>query len=146
EFYFSANPGSELRPLVEVASGGEASRITLALESVFAGKLEPVTLVFDEIDIGISGRIAERVGDALLALAQRHQVLAITHLPQIASRATQHFSIMKQTSGGKTVTEVRPLADEERVQELALLMGGEKVTPKVIATARELMQRGQAAG
>ncbi len=146
EFYFSANPGGELRPLVEVASGGEASRITLALESVFAGKLEPVTLVFDEIDIGISGRIAERVGDALLTLAQRHQVLAITHLPQIASRATQHFSIVKQTSGGKTVTEVRPLAGEERVQELALLMGGEKVTPKVIATARELMQRGQAAG
>lgn len=145
EFLFSADPGREVKPLVDVASGGEASRIMLALKRVFSGKLEPMTLVFDEIDIGISGRMAERVGDALLGLAQRHQVLAITHLPQIASRAREHFSIAKRASGGETTTEVRPLSASDRVQELAFLLGGSKVTPKVVATAKELLRRGQAA-
>lgn len=144
EFLFSANPGQKLRPLVEVASGGEASRIMLALKRAFADKLEPMTLVFDEIDIGISGRMAEKVGNALLNLARRHQVLAITHLPQIASRAQRHFSILKRSRGEETLTEVRPLEREERVQELALLLGGAKVTPKVVATAEELLKRGQA--
>ncbi len=145
EFLFSADPGREARPLVDVASGGEASRIMLALKRVFAGKLEPMTLVFDEIDIGISGRMAERVGDALLELAGRHQVLAITHLPQIASRGHTHFAIVKRVSDGETVTEVQQLAAPERVQELALLLGGTKVTPKVVATAQELLRRGQEA-
>jgi len=143
EFYFSANPGRQVKPLVEVASGGEASRIMLALKRVFADNLEPMTLVFDEIDIGISGRMAERVGEALRSLARRHQVLAITHLPQIASRAANHFTVLKRASERKTVTEVRQLSPKERVQELALLLGGTKVTPKIVSTAEELLKRGQ---
>jgi len=145
EFYFSANPGRETKPLVEVASGGEASRIMLALKRVFADNLEPMTLVFDEIDIGISGRMAERVGEALRSLARRHQVLAITHLPQIASRAARHYTVAKRTARKETVTEVRRLSPSERVQELALLLGGTRVTPKIVSTAEELLKRGQEA-
>ncbi|MFH1010788.1 MAG: DNA repair protein RecN [bacterium] len=145
EFYFSANPGREAKPLVEVASGGESSRIMLALKGVLADKLEPVTLVFDEIDIGISGRMAERVGEALRSLARRHQVLAITHLPQIASRANRHFTVAKRSLRKETLTEVRLLSSSERVQELALLLGGSKVTPKIVATAQELLKRGREA-
>jgi DNA repair protein RecN (Recombination protein N) len=145
EFYFSANPGRAAKPLVEVASGGESSRVMLALKRVLTDKLEPMTLVFDEIDIGISGRMAERVGEALRSLARRHQVLAITHLPQIASRAGQHFTVAKRTLRKETTTEVRELSSSDRVQELALLLGGSKVTPKVVATAEELLKRGQEA-
>jgi DNA repair protein RecN (Recombination protein N) len=144
EFSFSANPGRAMKPLVEVASGGEVSRIMLALKRVFADNLEPMTLVFDEIDIGISGRMAERVAEALNSLARRHQVLAITHLPQIAGRAEQHFAVTKRTSRKETVTEVRRLSTQERIQELALLLGGTRTTPKIIATAEELVGRGRA--
>ncbi|MBM3324718.1 MAG: hypothetical protein FJY66_03535 [Calditrichaeota bacterium] len=117
----------------------------LALKRVLADQLEPMTLVFDEIDIGISGRMAEHVAEALRSLARRHQVLAITHLPQIAGRAARHFTVAKRTSRKETLTEVRQLSAGERVQELALLLGGSKVTPKIMATAEELMRRGEEA-
>jgi DNA repair protein RecN (Recombination protein N) len=140
EFLFSANPGEELRPLRKVASGGELSRIMLALKSVLS-QADPVpTLVFDEIDVGIGGMVAEAVGKRLARLARAHQVICITHLPQIAKYADRHLLVSKSTRGGRTLTAIRPLDAEGRVEELARMTSGAAVTSTSVAHAREMLE------
>jgi DNA repair protein RecN (Recombination protein N) len=141
EFLLSPNPGEELRPLARIASGGELSRIMLALKSVASLDARGQTLVFDEVDAGIGGRAAEIVGRKLKAMAARHQVLCVTHLPQIASFADQHWRVRKHVERGRTITEVKPLASEERVEEIARMLGGETVTDTARDHAREMVNQ-----
>lgn len=139
EFFITLNPGEAIKPLAHVASGGEVSRIMLALKSVLADADRVPVLIFDEIDTGISGRIAHTVGRKLKALGGRHQVLCITHLPQIASLGDSHFSVSKRVSGDRTFTVIRRIDRDERALEIAKLIGGETVTETAMATARELL-------
>ncbi len=140
EFLFSANPGEELRPLRKVASGGELSRIMLALKSALS-KVDPVpTLVFDEIDVGIGGKVAEAVGKRLARLAGTHQVICITHLPQIAKYAERHLSVSKSARGSRTLTSIRTLDADSRVEELARMTSGATVTKTSLAHAREMLE------
>jgi DNA repair protein RecN (Recombination protein N) len=139
EFYIQPNVGEELRPLVKIASGGEISRVMLALKVSLAAADKIPTLIFDEIDIGISGRIAQAVGKNLRKLANDHQTICITHLPQIASCGEHHFSVEKKVEGGRTVTRIRPLTPRERIQEIAKLLGGEKITDVALKNAEELL-------
>ncbi len=140
EFYISTNPGQEIRPLAKVASGGEISRIMLALKSVLA-HCDPVpTMIFDEIDIGISGRIAQVVGRKLASLSEKRQVLCITHLPQIASQGRSHYLVEKKEEDGTTRTEVRKLSEREREAAVASLLSGEEVSETHLAAARSLLR------
>jgi len=139
EFLFCANPGEELRPLRKVASGGELSRIMLCLKNVMSGVAMVPTMVFDEIDVGIGGRVAESVGRRLARLGREQQVIVITHLPQIAKYADHHFVVAKRTARGRTATEITRLDGDERVRELARMSGGEKVTDTTLALAREML-------
>jgi DNA repair protein RecN (Recombination protein N) len=141
EFLLSPNPGEELRPLARIASGGELSRILLALESVASRGGDRRTLVFDEVDSGIGGRVAEVVGRRLRTLAARHQVLCVTHLPQVAALADSHFVVRKRVERGRTVTEVEQLDEEARVEELARMLAGETVTESARRHAREMMKQ-----
>lgn len=141
EFYLSANPGEELKPLVKVASGGEISRIMLALKSILAGKDQIPTLIFDEIDRGVSGHIAHRVGNRLGDLADYHQVICITHLPQIACQGASHFVVKKDTHLKETEITVNLLDHEDRISEIAKLLGGEKVTETSLKSALELLKQ-----
>ena len=138
QFVLSLNPGEPLRPLTEVASGGELSRIMLSIKTVMAERDEIPTLIFDEIDSGISGRTAERVSEKLRKIARNHQVILITHLPQIAAKADRHFLIEKSVSEGKTRTEIRLLTEEGSVLELSRLLSGGSTTEAALANAREL--------
>ena len=138
EFMISTNPGEDIRPLVNVASGGELSRIMLALKSVLAGRDNIGTLIFDEIDSGISGKTAQLVADRMSDIAKDHQVIAITHLPQIASHATTHFLIEKSTDGEHTATSVKALSYEGSVEELARMLAGSEITDAVRQNAAEL--------
>ena len=140
EFEISTNPGEPLRPLGMVASGGELSRIMLAIKAVLADSDQIPSLIFDEIDTGISGRTAQKVSEKLYYIAKSHQVICITHLPQIASMADQHFEIKKQTEGTKTVTHIYPLNEETQILELARLLGGVEITDRVIENAREMKE------
>ena len=142
EFLLSPNPGEELRPLARIASGGELSRILLALNAVAAVGGAAHTLVFDEVDAGIGGRVAEVVGRKLRTVAQTHQVLCVTHLPQIASLADRHYAVSKRLSKGRTVTDVRPLDDGERIEEVARMLGGETITDTTRRHAREMVRQG----
>jgi DNA repair protein RecN (Recombination protein N) len=144
-FRLAPNPGEPPRPLARIASGGELSRVALALKEVLAAADETPTLVFDEIDSGIGGRSAEPVGRSLWALARRHQVLCVTHLPQIAAYADAHFRITKGERGGRTVTEIVRLDDDGRLDELAEMIAGPAGGPASIAGARELLDRAAAA-
>ena len=138
EFLISTNPGEPPRPLGQVASGGELSRIMLAIKTVLADTDQIPTLIFDEIDAGISGRTAQRVSEKLRIIGRRRQVICITHLPQIAAMADHHFAIEKSVSGGRTVTQIRPLDDQEAADELARLLGGAQITETVRQNAREM--------
>ena len=140
EFLVSLNPGEDPKPLAKVASGGEISRIMLALKVVLAEADEIPILVFDEIDTGISGRIARVVGKNLKEVAKKRQVVCITHLPQIASMGDLHFSVEKKVEAGHTRTTVRPLNKEEKVIEIAKLIGGENITESAMESARELLE------
>ncbi len=140
-FRIAPNPGEPARPLAKIASGGELSRIALAIEEVLADADATPTLVFDEIDAGIGGRSADPVGRTLWALGRRHQVLCVTHLPQIAAYADAHFAIHKVQRGGRTLTEVHRLDDAGRVAELAAMIGGPSGGPAAEASARELLER-----
>jgi len=139
EFLLSTNLGEDLKPLAKVASGGEVSRVMLALKTVLAKSERLPMLVFDEIDVGISGRVAQAVGKSMNALSRFHQVVAITHLPQIAGQADVHFTIEKSEKGKRTSTQLRKLEIEERVEEIAKLMSGTEITEAGLAGARELM-------
>jgi DNA repair protein RecN (Recombination protein N) len=139
EFLLSANPGEDPRPLTRIASGGELSRIMLALRTIVDRDDAPRTLVFDEVDAGIGGAAADAVGRRLQALATRHQILCITHLPQIAARPGTHFQISKRVRAGRTATLVTRLDAAGREDELARMIAGAEVTPQVLASARELL-------
>ncbi|MFQ6113809.1 MAG: DNA repair protein RecN [bacterium] len=139
-FYISTNPGEELKPLAKVASGGEISRIMLALKSIAAKEGQIPILIFDEIDMGISGRIAQAVGRKLKEISEFHQIICITHLPQIASMGDHHFSVEKAEVSGRTETRIRKLTSEERTQALASLLAGEKISETHLKSARELLE------
>lgn len=139
EFFISPNPGEELRPLARVASGGELSRIMLALKTLASTDAPGKTLIFDEVDAGIGGAVADVVGNRLQTLANRFQVLCITHLPQIAAYGHAHFSITKSVRKDRTMTEVSRLAGPEREQELARMIGGAGISAAVLASAREML-------
>jgi DNA repair protein RecN (Recombination protein N) len=139
EFFISTNPGEDLKPLAKVASGGEVSRIMLSLKSTLAKNDKLPLLIFDEIDVGVSGRIAQKVGKALKNLSEYHQVISITHLPQIASLAEHHFSIEKVTQNERVISSIKKLPNSERFTEIARLLSGEKITEASIKSAREMI-------
>ena len=140
EFVISTNPGEPERSLGQVASGGELSRIMLAIKTVLADSDDIPTLIFDEIDTGISGRTAQKVAEKLAVIARNHQVICITHLPQIASMADCHFEIKKSTDGASTKTRITRLKEDEVVAELARLLGGAQITDAVLQNAREMKE------
>ncbi len=146
EFYISTNRGEALRPLVRVASGGEISRIMLALKTVLARSEAFPVLVFDEIDAGISGAVASKVGQSLRALAANHQVVAITHLPQIASQGDTHFVVEKYVEGERTTTRIRRLAERQRAEQVAGLMSGNEITDAALQSAQDLMKASRKGG
>jgi len=138
EFFISTNQGEDPKQLAKVASGGEISRIMLSLKSTLAKNDKLPLLIFDEIDVGVSGRIAQKVGNVLKALAEYHQIIAITHLPQIAGLADHHYEVKKTDDKSRTSSSIEKLTDEGRVREVAKLMSGEKVTKASIKGAQEL--------
>ena len=144
EAYVSLNPGEPLRPLREVGSGGELSRIMLSIKTVLADTEGVSTLIFDEIDSGISGRTAEKVGEKLQKIAKNHQVILITHLPQIAAKADHHFLIEKTVEEGATHTRIHPLEEKESIEELARLLGGDEISEASLENARELKAKSKA--
>ena len=138
EFMISMNPGQPVRPLANVASGGELSRIMLAIKTVLADKDDTETLIFDEIDVGISGRTAQKVSEKMALIGRNHQVICITHLAQIAAMADHHFMIEKTVGNLDTTTGIRELTGEESVEELARILGGAKITDAVRENAKEM--------
>ncbi|MCX5906777.1 MAG: hypothetical protein NTY64_06220 [Deltaproteobacteria bacterium] len=140
QFLLSPNPGEDLKPLAKIASGGELSRIMLALKSIFSEETGVKTLIFDEVDAGIGGGVAEVVGRKLKEIAKHHQVFCITHLAQIAALADSHYRVSKRTHGGRTFVEVGRLAGEERLEEIARMLG---VTGKTLDHAREMLRSAQ---
>jgi len=140
EFFVSPNPGEDLKPLAKIASGGEISRIMLALKSILAKVDRLETVIFDEIDLGIGGEVAAAVGRSLKDLGSSHQVIVITHLQQIASQADHHFSVFKESAKGRTVTKIRILDRDERVKEIARMISGEKVSPVTLRQAKEMLK------
>jgi DNA repair protein RecN (Recombination protein N) len=139
DLLISTNPGELLKPLRKIASGGELSRIMLAIKKVIGGE-EEKALIFDEVDAGIGGRVADMVGKRLKDLSMKHQILCITHLPQIAAYGDKHFVVEKKVISGRTRTAIRELALEERVEELARMLGGAMITDITIKRAREMLQ------
>ena len=140
EFYFSPNPGESVRPLARIASGGELSRLMLAIKSLVLTRSGIPTLLFDEVDAGIGGRVAEMVGKKLAAVAEAHQVLCVTHLAPIAALADSHYVVEKQVLKGRTFTTVRKLDEAERVRELARMLGGAEVTAQAERHAAEMLK------
>lgn len=143
EFLISTNPGEAVKPLGKVASGGELSRIMLAVKSVLADADAIETLIFDEIDTGISGRTAQKVSEKMALIARRHQVICITHLPQIAAMADDHYVIEKNTTDNRTMTHIHRLSEEESIGEIARLLGGVEITDTVIGNACEMKKLAQ---
>ncbi len=139
EFFISTNQGEDTKPLAKVASGGEISRIMLALKTILAKNDKLPLLIFDEIDTGVSGRVAQKVGNSLKSLASFHQIISITHLPQIAGLADQHYAVEKKQIENRVISSIRKLKKEERIKEVAKLMSGEKVTEASLEGAKELM-------
>jgi len=144
QYMIATNPGEPLHPVEQIASGGELSRVLLALKATIDSsnrkKREPRTLVFDEIDTGIGGRAAEAVGKKLKSLARAEQVLCITHLPQIASFADQHFALEKREAAGRTKTSIRRLENQERTEEIARMLSGAKVTDTSLKHAEQMLK------
>ncbi len=144
-FLISMNPGSPLRPLGDVASGGELSRIMLAIKTVLAEKDDMPSLIFDEIDVGISGRTAQKVSEKMAVIAANHQVLCITHLAQIAAMADNHFLIEKSVQNQSTETTIRELNRDESIKELARILGGARITDLTLQSAREMKEMAESA-
>jgi DNA repair protein RecN (Recombination protein N) len=143
EFYISTNVGVPPMPLAEVASGGEISRIMLALKTILAKSERLPILVFDEIDVGISGDMARRVGESMHDLARYHQIITITHLPQIAALGDRHYKVEKVVEDGTTKTQIHRLDEEEQATQVASLISGAEVTDAALKNARELMAAGE---
>jgi DNA repair protein RecN (Recombination protein N) len=139
EFFISTNIGEELRPIVKIASGGEISRIMLAIKMALQSKDIVNSLIFDEIDSGISGATAEKVGETIEKLAKSHQILCITHLSQIAGKGNTHFKVVKNIKNKRIVVEVKKLSTSERIGEIATLISGRKVTESSRKQASELL-------
>lgn len=139
EFYISTNAGEDVKPLVKVASGGEISRIMLSLKTILAKSDKLPLLIFDEIDTGVSGRIAQKVGAALKDLASFHQIISITHLPQIAGMADQHYAVEKNQVDHRAVSSIRRLSNDERINEVAKLISGEELSKESIESAKQLI-------
>jgi DNA repair protein RecN (Recombination protein N) len=140
EFYFSPNPGEPVKPLAKIASGGELSRLMLALKALVLTPGVVSTLLFDEVDAGVGGRVAEIVGKKLKQVAGHHQVISVTHLPQIAAIADAHFVVQKEVEKGRTFTRVQRLSDRERVDEVSRMLGGVKITEQTRRHAEELVR------
>jgi DNA repair protein RecN (Recombination protein N) len=140
EFYLSTNPGEPLKPLVKVASGGELSRILLALKTIFSKTQEMTSIVFDEVDTGVSGRVAQAIAEKIVKIARNSQVLCITHLPQVAAVADYQYFISKAVKEGRTQTHVAKLTNEERVEEVARMLAGAEITELTLEHARELLR------
>lgn len=140
EFLISTNPGEPVKPLGKVASGGELSRIMLAIKTVLADNDAIETLIFDEIDSGISGRTAQMVSEKMNVLGRNHQIICITHLPQIAAMADAHYLIEKSVENQTTVSRIRELSSEESIEELARMLGGVEITDKVRESAKEMKE------
>lgn len=143
EYEISTNPGESVKPLGRIVSGGELSRIMLAIKAILADRDQIETLIFDEIDTGISGRTAQKVSEKMAVIGSCHQVLCITHLPQIAAMADTHFEIEKHQKGSETITEIHPLGERESVRELARLLGGAEITETVLKNAMEMKELAQ---
>jgi DNA repair protein RecN (Recombination protein N) len=141
EFVVSANPGQPLKPLTKVASGGELSRISLAIQVITASQTRIPTLIFDEVDVGIGGRVAEIVGHQLRALAGHRQVICVTHLPQVAALGHHHLQVSKRSDTDTTISEIQELSAEQRVDELARMLGGIEITEQTLSHAREMIER-----
>ena len=141
EFLIGTNAGESIKPLHKIASGGELSRIMLAIKSVLSDKDDIDTLIFDEIDTGISGRAADKVGLQLLRVAENRQVICVTHLAQIAAYAENHLLIIKNMSDDRTYTNVKTLSYEERIHEIARIMSGTDITENLYNSAKELLDR-----
>jgi DNA repair protein RecN (Recombination protein N) len=141
QFLISPNPGEGFRPLAKIASGGEISRIMLAMKSILADVDQVPLLVFDEIDVGIGGQVAEAVGRTLRLLGHTHQVMCITHLHQIACLAQEHYSVSKEQRDGRTETIIQRLGPREREDEIARMIGGEEITPITRKHAREMIRQ-----
>lgn len=139
--YISTNKGEEPKPLAKIASGGEISRVMLALKSILAKEQSLPVMIFDEIDTGISGEISEKVGASMRKLSEHCQIVAITHQPQIASQAHKHYKVAKAEEGERTVTRIIPLSDEEHIHEIASLMSGSQITDSTLNSARELIEK-----
>lgn len=140
EFFVSPNPGEELKPLTKIASGGEISRIMLALKSVLAKSDQIPSMIFDEVDVGIGGEMAEAVGKRMKALSSTHQIICITHLQQIASQAEHHFKVFKEVSKNRTITKIKLLSKEERIKEIARMMAGKKISDLTLEHAAEMIE------
>ncbi len=138
-FLFSANKGSDMKPVSKSVSGGERSRLMLSVKKTLAGKLELPTLILDEIDTGVSGKVANEVGNLMKEMAENLQLISITHLPQVAAKANQHYKVSKNIKNGKTLTEVRELSKEEQINEIAELISGSNITEKALEQAKELI-------
>jgi DNA repair protein RecN (Recombination protein N) len=138
-FMVAANPGQETAPLAEAASGGELSRISLAIQVATAKFGKTPTLIFDEVDVGIGGAVAEIVGKLLRRLGEDRQVLCVTHLPQVAAQAHHHLQVRKRNAKGSTETSIRMLDPERRVEEIARMLGGVRITEQTLAHAREML-------
>ncbi len=139
--FISTNKGEEPKPLAKIASGGEISRVMLALKSILAKEQSLPVMIFDEIDTGISGEVSEKVGRAMRQLSEHCQIIAITHQPQIASQAHKHYKVDKAEEAERTITTIIPLSDEEHIHEVASLMSGSEITESALASAKELIQR-----
>jgi DNA repair protein RecN (Recombination protein N) len=140
EVLFTANKGIAPRPLAQVASGGEFSRLMFCVKYVMAEKTKLPTLILDEIDTGVSGQIAIQLGTLMKTMAQRHQIVAISHLPQIAAKGDTHYYVYKDNSANKTITHIRKLEETERIAEIAKMIGGAKPSSLALENARELME------
>ncbi|MCL0318390.1 DNA repair protein RecN [Apilactobacillus xinyiensis] len=139
EFYIRTNPGEQLQPLAKIASGGELSRIMLALKTIFAADQQVTSIIFDEVDTGVSGRVAQAIAEKISQIACHSQVLCITHLPQVASMADHHYFIEKSSTNNSTETSVRKLNNNDRVNELARMLAGTKITELTLNHAKELL-------
>ena len=140
EFTISTNPGAPTQPLGNIASGGELSRISLAIQVVTASTGTVPSMVFDEVDVGIGGAVAEVVGKLLRTLAERAQVLCVTHLPQVAAQGHQHLQVSKSSDKTSVETHLYRLQEEDKVQEIARMLGGVKITEQTLAHAREMLE------
>ena len=142
-FYLSTNLGEDLKPLVKVASGGELSRILLALKAIFSREKEMTSIVFDEVDTGVSGRVAQAIAEKIAKIARHSQVLCITHLPQVAAQADYQYFISKEVQDGRTQTSITQLDDQMRVHEIARMLSGSEITALTMEHATELLQLAQ---